>query len=87
MSKPVIDDNWTVEDEYRSRMNALEPYERVERMVGMFNWTREMIGRQVIAELGQMSHERLRWEVALRMYASEPEVCEMIKQKLADVSN
>ena len=40
MTEPVINDNWTIEDEYRSRMNALEPYERVDQMVGMFNWTR-----------------------------------------------
>jgi hypothetical protein len=53
----------------------------------MFNMTRESIGRQVIAELGEMSYDRLRWEVALRMYASEPAVCGMIRERLKDVSS
>ena len=86
MSERAIDDNWTIEDEYRSRMNALQPWERVERSIAMFNWTRETIGRQVIAELGEMSYERLRWEVALRMYADEPAICAMIQEKLSHVS-
>ena len=79
-------DDWSVEKEYRKRMAELTPAQRVARSVAMFNWTREMIGRQVIAEIGEMSYDRLRWEVALRMYASEPEVCKMIREKLADVS-
>lgn len=45
-----------------------------------------MIGRQVIAEHGEMPYERLRWEVALRMYSGDPEICSMIEKKLANVS-
>ena len=86
MSDRIIGENWTVEQEYQSRMAALTPAERVERSVAMFNMTRESIGRQVIAELGDISYDRLRWEVALRMYASEPAICEMIRERLNDVS-
>ena len=68
-------------------MAALTPVERVARSIAMFNMMRESIGRQVIAEHGEMSYDRLRWEVALRMYASEPAVCDMIRERLKDVSS
>jgi len=87
MSDSTTDENWSVEKEYQSRMAALTPKERVARSVAMFNMMRESIGRQVIAEHGEMSYDRLRWEVALRMYASEPAVCEMIRERLKDVSS
>jgi len=87
MSKSTVDENWSVETEYQSRMAALTPAQRVARSVAMFNMMRESIGRQVIAEHGEMSYERLRWEVALRMYSSEPAVCEMIRERLKDVSS
>ena len=87
MSDRTIDDNWSVEDEYQSRMAALTPAERVARSVAMFNMMRESLGRQVIAEYGEVPYDRLRWEVALRMYASEPAVCELIRERLKDVSN
>ena len=87
MSEFHLDEEWSVEKEYQSRMAALTPAERVARSVAMFNMTRESIGRQVIAELGEMSYDRLRWEVALRMYASEPAICEMIRERLKDVSS
>ena len=82
MNESDSSENWSVEKEYQSRMAALTPKERVARSVAMFNMTRESIGRQVIDELGEMSYDRLRWEVALRMYSSEPAVCEMIRERL-----
>ena len=85
MSESASAPDWSVEKEYQSRIAALTPAERVARSVAMFNMTRESIGRQVIAELGEMSYERLRWEVALRLYASEPSVCEMIRERLKNV--
>jgi len=87
MSDRIIGKDWSVEEEYQARMAALTPAQRVARSVEMFNMMRESIGRQVIAELGEMSYERMRWEVALRMYATEPAVCEMIRERLKDVSS
>lgn len=66
-------------------MDALSPKERVARSVALFNWAREMIARQILAERGPMSPERLKWEVALRQYGSEPSVRAMIERMLADV--
>lgn len=86
MTEADANNQCSVEEEYQRRMSELTPAQRVSRSIAMFNWTREMIGRQVVAELGEMSYDRLRWEVALRMYAADPKVCEMIRKKLGDVS-
>ena len=75
-----------IEIEYRSRMDALSAKQRVARSMAMLQWTREMLARQVVADSGAMSDERLRWEVALRLYGSEPATRRMIEQRLADVS-
>lgn len=66
-------------------MDALSVKERVARSMTMLKWTRDMIARQVVAESGPMSNERLKWEVALRLYGSDKITREMIERKLADV--
>lgn len=76
----------TVEAEYRARMDALTASQRIERSMAMLQWTRELLSRQVVAESGAMSDERLRWEVALRLYKSDPTTRSMIEQRLANVS-
>lgn len=75
-----------VEQHYQSCMDSLSPKERVARCVAMLQWTRELLGRQVIAELGPLSDERLKWEVARRMYGADPSARAIIDRKLADVS-
>lgn len=75
-----------IEVEYRSRMDELSAKQRVARSMAMLQWTREMLARQVVADSGAMSDERLRWEVALRLYGSDPATRKMIEQRLADVS-
>ena len=74
-----------IEQEYLARMDALSVKERVARSVAMFQWTREMIARQIVAEAGPMSTERLKWEVALRQYGADAVSREMIQRKLDDV--
>jgi hypothetical protein len=76
-----------IELEYRNRMDALLPSQRVARCMAMLKWTREMLARQIVAESGPMSGERLRWTVALRLYGSDPVTRQMIERKLADVSD
>ena len=75
-----------VEQHYQSRMRSLSPKDRVARSLAMFRWTRELLGRHVIAELGEMPDERLKWEVASRLYRADPSLREMIARKLSDVS-
>lgn len=75
-----------VEQQYNSRMDALSPQERIARCAAMLKWTRDLLARQVIAELGAISEERLKWEVAKRMYGSDPTAKAIIDQRLEDVS-
>jgi hypothetical protein len=49
-----------VELEYRARMDALSPRQRIERSMAMLQWSRELIARRVVAELGPMPAERLK---------------------------
>lgn len=74
-----------IEQVYRDRMDALTPIQRMERCAAMFQWTREMLARQIVSEKGPMSAERLRWEVARRQYINEPAVVAMIDRELAHV--
>ncbi|MEQ8791931.1 MAG: hypothetical protein RIC55_37080 [Pirellulaceae bacterium] len=76
----------TIELHYRSQMEALSPKERVERCAAMLKWTRDMLARQITAERGPMSPERLKWEVARRLYAGDAQAVAMIDRILADVS-
>ena len=75
-----------VEQQYNSRMDLLSPQERIARCAAMLKWTRDLLARQVVAELGAISDERLKWEVAKRMYASDTTARAMIDQRLEDVS-
>lgn len=56
------------------------------RCVALFQWNRELLGRVVKVELGPMTEERLKWEVAKRMYGADPNALALIERKLADVS-
>ena len=87
-----MDLNWkaqtemsTIEAEYQSRMDALTGTERIARSMAMLKWTREMLARQLLAQEGPMSAERLRWKVALRLYASDKTACRLIERRLAHV--
>lgn len=61
-----------VEQQYNSRIDSLTPAERMARCSAMLKWARDLIARQILAELGEMPQERLKWEVARRMYGSDP---------------
>ena len=76
-----------IEAEYQSRMNDLSGRERVSRSLAMLQWTREMLARQIVAEKGEMSKERLKWEVALRMYGADRATQRMIESKIVGVSD
>ena len=76
-----------IESEYRSRIYALTGRERVSRSLAMLQWTRESLARQIVAEKGDLSDERLKWEVALRLYGADPTTRRMIEKRLVDVSD
>jgi hypothetical protein len=76
-----------VEQQYQARMDSLLPKERVARCAAMLKWTRDVLARQVIDELGAVSTERLKWEVAKRLYGADPAARAIIERRLADVSD
>lgn len=75
-----------IENFYRARIDAMTPVERVARSAAMFQWTREQLARQILAERGGCDSETLKWEVALRLYGDQPTMRDLIQRKLADVS-
>jgi hypothetical protein len=75
-----------IEQEYQSRMGALSGKERIARALSLLAWSRQMTARQILADRGEMSERRLKWEVALRLYGSDPTVRRMIESEMADVS-
>ena len=76
----------TVESEYRKRIDAMTIAQRVQRAVEMLAWARGFVARQVLAELGSLPEERLKWEVALRQYGADPMARSLIEEMLARVS-
>ncbi len=76
-----------VEQQYQARMDSLSSQDRIARCAAMLKWTRDLLGRQVIDELGAMSPERLKWEVARRLYGADPALRAIIDRELADVSS
>ena len=74
-----------VEDAYRRAVDAMTPAEKFARMHAMLNWARNLYARQLREQLGDVSEERLKWEVALRQYGSDHRARELIQRKLDEV--
>ena len=72
---------------YQNAIDQMSPKDRMARSVALLKWARELVARQIRSEFGPMSDERLRWEVALRMYGRDPRAREMIENELANVSS
>lgn len=52
----------------------------------MLLWARGFIARQVVAEEGVMSEERLKWKIAMRLYGGDATSRALIQRKLDRVS-
>jgi len=74
----------TIEATYQAAIDRLTPAERVARGMAMLDWSRRWLGRQIVAERGPLPERRLRLEVALRLYGSEPATCRLIERALAE---
>jgi hypothetical protein len=74
-----------IELKYRERIDALAPRERVARAASIFQWAREAIARQIVADSGPMSSERLKWLVALHQYGADSATRKMIERVLESV--
>lgn len=71
-----------IEERYRAEIDRLSPRERIARGMAMFDWARGWLERQIVAERGPMPPDRLRWEVALRLYGNEPGPRQLIERVL-----
>ena len=58
---------------------------KVARAEQIFQWSHYWIMRRVLGEKGPMSTQRLRLEIALKMYGHEMPVRQLIEKALADV--
>jgi len=75
-----------VEDLYRAHVDSLSHCEKFQRVENLLQWTREVIARRVHVELGDMDDERLRWEVAMRMYGSDRRFRKLLERRRPHVS-
>lgn len=78
---------FSVELKYQERIDAMTPKERVARASSLFQWTRQTLARQLIAESGPMDAEQLKWLVAMRQYGSNKAIRAMIQKVLDNVSH
>jgi len=75
-----------VEEAYSRAMDAMPPGERVARVELMLQWTRNLLARQVVAELGDVGPARVKWEVAMRMYGADPRMKRLLENHRPDAS-
>ncbi|MBL8818730.1 MAG: hypothetical protein JNL58_22065 [Planctomyces sp.] len=61
-----------VQQRYDKLIDEMPIHVKVARAAEMFQWSRDWLMRQVLAEKGLMSEERLRLEIAMRMYGHDP---------------
>lgn len=76
-----------VEEYYQAAIAKMTPAERLGRMHMFLHWVRDLYARQLKEKLGDVSEERLKWEVALRLYGGDRRAVELIERKLRDVQS
>ncbi len=68
---------------YQRAIDEMPGHEKMARIEAMLSWTRNLIARKVQAELGNgLSEQRIRLEVALRMYQADPTTVRLIREQL-----
>ena len=76
-----------LEARFRAVQDSLPSHVRVARATAMFSWNRDLIGREIVARTGPMSDDRLKWEIAMRMYGSDAACRTLIQRMLDHVSD
>lgn len=76
-----------VEDHYLHAVKRMTPAEKLARMHSLLNWSRDLYARQLREKLGEVSDERLKWEVALRQYGADSKTRALIERRLQDVQS
>lgn len=70
---------------YQAAVDEMPPREKIARAMGMFNWSREFIGREVRSTNPDASPDKLKLLVALRIYGSDHKARKLIEGLLANV--
>ena len=60
------------EQKYADRVSRMSPAEKIERAEALRRWSRELIVRSIRSQRPEISEAELRWELALRLYGSDP---------------
>ena len=75
-----------IETEYQQRISEMTPREKMERSVAMAAWARQTLARQIRSEVGpDVSDERLKWLVAMRIYGSDAQAKVLVQRMLDHV--
>ena len=74
------------EARFREAQDALPVHARVARAAAMLVWARGVIGREILARSGPLPAERLKWEIAMRLYGSNATSRRLIQRMLDRVS-
>ena len=54
--------------------------DRIRRTEELFHWSRDYLVRSIVATRGQMSDQDIKWELALRLYGSDPVTRDLIDE-------
>ena len=74
-----------VDSLYQNAVDSMTPCQKIARSIGLFNWSREFIGRQIQEANPDSSPERLKLLVALQIYGTDAGMRTLIEGLLANV--
>jgi hypothetical protein len=86
MMKVMARSEGQIEAEFQAVQDSMPAHVRVARAAAMFAWTRDLIGREIVARTGLLPDARLKWETALRLYGSDAMSRKLIQRMLDHVS-
>lgn len=75
-----------VDEAYRHAIDVMSPAKKIERMVNLNSWGRNVIERKITAEFGPLPPEVLKLRIALWIYGDEPAARELVEEALRRVS-
>ena len=73
---PITD----VESEFRARVAAMSPAERIRRAEELFRWSRDWIVRSIRAPGVHVPEKVLRRQLALRLYGADPRFRRLLEE-------
>ena len=74
-----------VDSLYQNAFYSMTPCEKIARSIGLFNWSRDFLWRQVRAENPNASNARIKLLVALQIYGGNTRMRSTIEGLLAHV--